>query len=328
VTVGSLRGSARLAQPRTSSRALSASVQEALIGYAFVAPVVLIFGVFYAYAIARSLALSFTNFKFLSPSSQFVGLDNYVTALQDHWVLEGFAKAAYFTVLSFLGSLLLPLLVALVLDRVSHPRLSSIYRVLLFLPAIMPAPLIARLWRWMYLPSFGLINYVLVDWLHILDSGPLWLVSPELAMPSLAFMAWWSALGIVTIFLLAGLDGIPKELYEAARIDGASELRIVWSITLPLLRNTLIVWSILRIETLAVVEPILAMWGGGGGSAPYSIWTWAYYAWETGFKSGRMPFGYASAIGWIGAGVMIALALVVRWLFRERDRATEGGAAV
>jgi ABC-type sugar transport system permease subunit len=211
------------------------------------------------------------------------------------------------------------LVVALVVDRVTKPRISGLYRALLFLPAIMPAPLVARLFRWMYLPSFGLINYVLVDRLHLFEQGPLWLVTPELAIPSLAFMSWWGALGIVTIFFIASLDGIPRELYEAARIDGASEYRIVWSITLPLIRNTLIVWTILRIDALGVVEPILAMWGGGGGSAPYSVWTWAYYAWTTGFKSGRMPFGYASAIGWIGAVVMIALAFLARRAFREKD---------
>jgi ABC-type sugar transport system permease subunit len=96
-------------QGRVDWQRISARLKQALVGYLFVAPALLIVIVFYAYAIFRSLAMSFTNFRFLSPTSQFTGVDNYVTALQDHWVLEGFAKAAFFTVLSFLGSFFLPL---------------------------------------------------------------------------------------------------------------------------------------------------------------------------------------------------------------------------
>jgi multiple sugar transport system permease protein len=292
-------------------------VREAATGYLFVLPALLIFGIYYAYAIGRSLYLSFTDYKMLNPTYQWIGLENYQAALRDHWVLEGFARAGYFMVLFYIGAFFLPLVVALLVGRVSNPRLSAVYRVLLFLPAIVPDPLVFRLWRWMYMPSFGLINYTLVNWLGILDEGPLWLVDRSLAMPSVAFMSWWGVLGVTAIFFLAGIDAIPPEMFEAARLDGANELQIIRHVTLPLLKNTLIVWTILRIGAFGVVAPMIAMWDSN--QAPNAVWTWAYYAWFTGFQSGRLPIGYASAIGWLGALVMVALALLARAIFRERQ---------
>ncbi|MCC7354316.1 MAG: sugar ABC transporter permease, partial [Anaerolineae bacterium] len=129
--------------------------------------------------------MSLTNYKMLEDSYVFVGLKNYSTALNDHWVTEGFGKGAYFMVFFYIGSFFAPLLVALVASRVTNPRLNALYRALLFLPAIVPSPLVYRLWRWLYMPSFGLINYILVDKLHLLNERPLWLASPTLAMPSL-----------------------------------------------------------------------------------------------------------------------------------------------
>ncbi|MCC7353959.1 MAG: sugar ABC transporter permease, partial [Anaerolineae bacterium] len=135
-------------------------------------------------------------------------------------------------------------------------------------------------------------------------------------MPSLIFMLWWEVLGVTTIFFLAGIDAISPELYEAARLDGADELQVVRYVTLPLLKNTLIVWTILRIGAFGVAEPMIALWAGGA-DAPRSVWTWAFYSWLIGFRTGKLPVGYASAIGWLGATVMVAMALVARRIFRE-----------
>ena len=293
-------------------------VRTAATGYLLIAPALAIFVVYYVYAIVRSLYLSFTDYKLLAPTSVFVGFRNYTEALQDHIAINGFGRAGYYMVLFYIGAFILPLVIALLTDRVTHPRLSAIYRTLLFLPAAVPGPLVYRLWRWMYLPSFGLINYILVDKLHLLKTGPLWLVGPGLEMPSIVFMTWWQVLGISTIFFLAGLDAISPDLYEAARLDGAGELQIVRYITLPCLRNTLVVWTILRIGAFGMLEPVLAMFSFTG--APQSLWTWAYYAWFQAFRVGKLPIGYASAIGWLGAIVMIALALLARWAFREKTK--------
>lgn len=294
-------------------------IAQAATGYLFVAPAILIFLVYYAYAIGRSLYIGFTDYKMLGGgTATFVGFKNYDTALSDHWVIEGFGKAAYFMLLFYIGAFFFPLLVALVVDRVKNPRMNAVYRVLLFLPAAVPAPLVYRLWRWMYMPSFGLINYLLVDSLHLLSERPLWLVAPGLEIPSLVLMSWWGIMGMTTMFFLVGLDAIPPELYEAARLDGAGILQEVWYVALPLLKNTLVVWTILRIGAFGVVEPIMALWPFSYGAAPPGVWTWAYYSWFKGFRTGKMPLGYTAAIGWLGAVVMVTLALVARWAFREK----------
>jgi len=308
-----------LRRKRTASRTHGtalAKVRQALTGYLFVGPVLVLFLVYWVYAIGRSLYLSVTDYKMLESTHQFVGLRNYATAIKDQWVISGFGRAAYFTALFYVGAFLIPLILALLIDRVSNPRLNALYRTLLFLPAVMPEPLVYRLWRWMYMPSYGLLNYTLVDRLHLLKERPLWLVGPGLEMPSIALMAWWQAVGFSTVFFVAALDQIQPELYEAARIDGARELQIIWRITLPLLRNTLAVWTVLRIGAFGVVSPMMSMWDT---EAPQSIWTWAYYAWFMGFRSGKMPLGYASAIGWLGAIVMVTLALGARRLFRRSE---------
>ena len=104
--------------------------------------------------------MSFTNYQFVLPqATRFIGLGNYIEAVKDPSVRHGFVVAGVFTVLNYLGAFLFPLLVALVLDRVRNPRIGTLYRVLLYIPAVMPAPLIYRLWAWIFAPSLGLLNY-------------------------------------------------------------------------------------------------------------------------------------------------------------------------
>ena len=227
--------------------------QHAAMGYLFIAPAVLVFLVYYAYAIVRALWMSFTNYRFLAPeTTQFVGLKNYVMALGDDFVLEGFLKAGYFVLLYYPGVILLPLLIAIVLDRVRSRNASSLYRALLYVPATIPAALTFRLWAYIYRPTFGLMNALLVDQLHLFRQRPQWLLDDALIFPSLALTHWWWAIGSMTVFYLVGLANIPQELYESARLDGASEWKLVRHVTLPLMRRTMLVWSVLNIGVFCI----------------------------------------------------------------------------
>ncbi|MEA3058736.1 MAG: multiple sugar transport system permease protein, partial [Sphingomonadales bacterium] len=170
---------------------------------------------------------------------------------------------------------------ALLLDRVQHPAAGGLYRVLFYIPAIIPSPLIFALWRWMYAPSTGLINFLVVDTLHIATSRPLWVADPHMAMPSIALMEWWWGLGQMAVFFLVGLNNISRDLYEAARIDGASEWQLIRRITLPLLRPTILTWVVLKITVFAVVVEMLVFGGTGD-----TLMTWARYAWENAFVYG------------------------------------------
>jgi ABC-type sugar transport system permease subunit len=301
-------------------RGLSERTKAAALGYLFILPAVLLFVVYFAWAIVRSFWISFTNYKFLEPdTTRFVGLQNYALALQDQWVISGFAKAAYFAVLYFPGVVLFPFLVAVVLDRVQGRVTSSVYRTLMYIPATIPAALTFRLWNYMYRPTFGMFNVLLVDKLHLLDERPQWLIEDQLIYPPLALMHWWWAIGSMTIFYLVALAGISNELYEAARLDGASELQLVRFVTLPLMRRTMLIWSLLNISIFGIAAEMLIMWGSIGG-APYFAWTWGYYALTIGLATGKMPLGYATAIGWLSAIIMIGFAALIYLLFsRERD---------
>jgi multiple sugar transport system permease protein len=286
---------------------------ERWAGPVFVAPAVLFFCVYTFYPVLRGAYLSFTRYQFASiePPS-FIGLNNYVTALQDPAVIGGLGKALWFTVLFYPGAIVLPLAVALLLDRVRDARVSALYRVLLFIPAIIPAPLIFALWKWMYAPSTGLANLVVVDTLHLTTTRPLWVADPFMAMPSIAIMEWWWGLGQMAVFFLVGLSLIPRDLYEAARMDGANELQLIWRITLPLMRPTIMTWVVLKITVFAIVVEVLVF--GGTGT---TLMTWARYAWENAFVYGLLNVGYGATVGMIGAVAMCVLAFGAHRLLRS-----------
>jgi multiple sugar transport system permease protein len=284
-----------------------------IVGYLFIAPALVFFLAYTFYPVLRSLWLSFTDEQFASFAAvHFVGLDNYVRALQDPYVTGGLIRALWFTVLFYPGAIILPLGLALILDRVGHERASATYRVLLYIPAIIPAPLIFALWLWMYGPTTGLFNQLLVDQFHVVNRGLLWTADPSTAMISVAIMEWWWSLGQMSVFFLVGLRSIPQDLYEAARIDGAGELKVVRHITLPLLRPTIMTWVLLKVAAFAVLVEMLVFQGRGD-----SLVTWARYAWEQGFTFGQLNVSYGSAIGWVGAAAMVVLVLVLYRVLRS-----------
>lgn len=288
---------------------------ERRAGWVFVGPAVVFFVVYTLYPVLRALYLSFTKYQFASSQPPvFVGLSNYETALQDPNVIGGLGRALWFTVLFYPGAIILPLAVALLLDRVQQPGMSALYRVLLYIPAIIPSPLIFALWRWMYAPSTGLVNLLVVDTLHLAKTRPLWVADPLMAMPSIAGMEWWWGLGQMTVFFLVGLNSISRDLYEAARIDGASEWQVIWRITLPLLRPTILTWVVLKITVFAVVVEMLVF--GGTGT---TLMTWARYAWENAFVYGFLNVSYGATVGWIGAIVMCVLAFIAHRLLRSES---------
>lgn len=301
----------------------SFKVRRALTGYVFIAPLVIVFGTYYVYAIIRSTWMSFTDFKFLEPqTTQFVGLANYGMALRDEWVLAGMANAAYFVAVYYPGLLILPLVVAIALDRVVSPRVAGIYRTLLYVPAVVPGALVFKLWAWMYMPTIGLANYLVFDLLHLTSERISWLSSATLGMPAIAFVEWWWFLGAQTLFYLVGLGQIPVDYYEAARLDGATEWQVIWHITLPLLKGTILVWAVLRIGAFGVLTPMLIMTGSSPTFNVRHLTTWAVYAYDLAFRSGRMPMGYATAVSWLGSMVMVALAFVIRrFLGTGKERA-------
>lgn len=286
----------------------------------FLLPALAFFALYQLYPILRVLWISFTDYQFLSNQpANWVWLRNYGDALQDPLLWAGLGRAALFTVMFLPGTIILPLLLAILIDRVSNARLATFYRIVLLIPAVIPSTLIFVLWKWMYNYQAGPINHFLVDTvgLFTLQNAPQWLGGTPLTLPSIAIMEVWWGLGYHTIFFLAGLATIPKDLPEAARIDGANEWQIFWHITRPRLAPIMMVLVVLRFGTsMAVIDEYL-IFGGFNRASP--TYTWTIFMYDQAFKLGLWRQGYAAAIGMIGAVAMMFVMVLLLRLFRTKD---------
>lgn len=303
---------------RTSTGRL-ALVRLGVGEWLFLAPALIFFLGYQVWPIVRVVWLSFTDFQFLSDQpAHWVGFANYVTALHDPLMWASLWRAAWFTIMFLPGTIVLPLLLAILVDRVGNPFTATVYRVILLIPAVIPSTLIFVLWKWMYNYQSGPINHFLVDvtGLFTLQNAPQWLGGTPLTLPAIAVMEVWWGLGYHTIFFLAGLAAIPKDLPDAARIDGANEWQVFWHVTRPQLAPIMMILVVLRFGTaMAVIDEYL-IFGGFNRASP--TYTWTIFMYDQAFKLGLWRQGYASAIGMIGAiAMMIVMAILLR-IFRPK----------
>jgi multiple sugar transport system permease protein len=285
----------------------------------FLLPAVVFFVGYQVWPIIRVLWMSFTDYQFLTNDpANWVWFDNYVSAFNDPLLWAGLGRAALFTIMFLPGTIILPLLLAILIDRVTNPRLATIYRVVLLIPAVVPSTLIFVLWKWMYNYQVGPINHFLVETvgLFTLHNAPQWLGGTALTLPSIAIMEVWWGLGYHTIFFLAGLAAIPKDLPEAARIDGASEWQVFWHITRHRLAPIMMILVVLRFGTsMAVIDEYL-IFGGFNRASP--TYTWTIFMYDQAFKLGLWRQGYAAAIGMIGAVAMMFVMVLLIRIFRPK----------
>jgi multiple sugar transport system permease protein len=295
------------------------SLRNTMSPWWFLLPTLVFFIGYQAYPIIRVLWISFTDYQYLSSEpANFVGLNNYIAAFNDPLMWASLWRATLFTIMFLPGTIILPLLLAILVDRVTNPRLATFYRVVLLIPAVIPSTLVFVLWKWMYNYQVGPINHLLVDifGLFTLQNAPQWLGGTPLTLPAIAIMEWWWVLGYHTIFFLAGLAAIPRDLPEAARIDGASEWSIFWHITRPALAPIMMILVVLRFGTaMAVIDEYL-IFGGFNRDSP--TYTWTIFMYDQAFKLGLWRQGFAAAIGMIGAiAMMIVMVFLIR-IFRPK----------
>ena len=285
----------------------------------FLAPALAFFIGYQVWPIFRVLWLSFTDFQFLSDKpAHWVWLDNYAQALRDPLMWTSLGRAALFTAMFLPGTIILPLLLAILVDRVGSQRLATLYRVILLIPAVIPSTLIFVLWKWMYNYQSGPINHLLVNTfgLFTLQNAPQWLGGTALTLPAIAVMEVWWGLGYHTIFFIAGLAAIPKELPDAARIDGANEWQVFWHVTRPQLAPIMMILVVLRFgSAMAVIDEYL-IFGGFNRASP--TYTWTIFMYDEAFKLGLWRQGYAAAIGMIGAIAMMCVMAALIWVFRPK----------
>ena len=294
-------------------------LRKGMAEWLFLAPALVFFIGYQVWPIVRVLWLSFTNFQVLSDKpAQWVGFDNYAQALHDPLMWASLGRAALFTIMFLPGTIILPLLLAIFVDRVANQRLATLYRVILLIPAVVPSTLVFVLWKWMYNYQSGPINHLLVNvfGLFTIQNAPQWLGGTPLTLPAIAIMEVWWGLGYHTIFFIAGLAAIPKDMPDAARIDGANEWQVFWHVTRPQLAPIMMILVVLRFgSAMAVIEEYL-IFGGFNRASP--TYTWTIFMYDQAFKTGLWRQGYAAAIGMIGAVAMMIVMAGLIWIFRPK----------
>src|SRR5437879_4101487 len=262
----------------------------------------------------HSFYLSLQNFDLaVGPDSDFVGAKNYVEALfNDGRFLSSIWNTAVIIAPSLVGELLLGLGIALLLSRMTRGR--PIVTALLAIPAMVSPVMAAMAWRMMYGVKYGAINN-LGRQLGIIDVYFDWFATPALAVASVVLVEVWHNTPFMMLVLLAGLQSIPQELYESARVDGASPWQSFWSITLPLLKFTMAVGVMIRLIDLTKLFGLIFVltYGGPGGSTE----TVAFTTYLMGFKDFRMS--YAAALSYVIVGGVLLLTLVFMWIQRVRE---------
>jgi multiple sugar transport system permease protein len=281
-------------------------VNQERAAWGFVAPALVALGLFFFLPVAAALILSFTDFDIYAVADisnlRFVGLDNYIHLLETPLFWKALGNTAWFVVLGVPLSIMMSLAAALLLDN-KLARFKGFFRTVYFAPVVTTLVAVAVIWRYLLHTKYGLVNWALGG----IGIGPIdWLGDPHWSMPAIVLFAVWKNFGYNMIIILAGLQTIPEELHEAARIDGASAFQRLRHVTLPGLAPVLLVVSILTMAGYfqLFAEPYV-MTQGGPVESTVSI---LYFMYEQGFRWWNL--GFASAIAFVLFLIMFALTLV------------------
>ena len=291
-----------------------ALLREGRAAWVLALPFCLLFLTFTVWPVVQSLFMSITDTRARDLRTPFavdvIGLQNYTRALSDPVFLTAARNTAYFVLIGVPLTLGLALAAAVALDR-GITRLRSLFRLGFYLPVITSIVAVAVVWRFLLQSEYGLFNTVL-GWVGI--DGPNWLGDPHWSMPALILMASWRNFGTAMIIFLAGLQGVPWSLHEAAAIDGASAWQRFRHITLPLLRPTLLFVSVTTgIGYLQFFEEPFVMTSGGPLNSTISMSMYTYK--QFGFGN----YGYAASMSYI-IFVIIAVVTAIQFrLLREKD---------
>ena len=281
---------------------------------AFAAPSLALIALVILFPLAYSFYLSLQNFNLsVGSENEFIGGKNYVEALfKDQRFLGSVWNTAVIIAPSLAVELLLGLGIALLLSRAVRGR--PIITALLAIPAMVSPVMAAMAWRMMFGVKFGAINN-LGRQLGLLDVYFDWFATPWLSIVSVVLVEVWHNTPFMMLVLLAGIQSIPQELYDAARADGATPWQRFWSITLPLLKFTMVVGVMIRlIDLTKLFGLIFVLTYGGPGSSTETV---AFDTYLVGFKDFRMS--YAAALSYVIVGGVLVLTLVFLWIQRIRE---------
>lgn len=287
--------------------------REILEGYLFASPFIIGFVLFIAFPMGWALVLMFQRYNLLAPPA-WVGMENIQRLIADPKVGLSLYNTAYYALFSVPLQLLLAFGAAVLLNQPLRGR--NFYRTALYIPVIVPIVVSAFIWQRAYHPEFGIVNAML-GWFGVPPQA--WLFEPALAKPAFVFMRIW-VFGTQMVIFLAGLQGVPPALLEAAAIDGAGTLRRFWSVTVPLMTPIIFFNFIVGvIGNFQVFAPALIMTKGGPSDATLFM---VLYIYRNAFEYSRI--GYAAALAWVLFLVVLVLTIVQfrasgRWVYYEND---------
>lgn len=289
---------------------ISMNTRENITAWLFILPILILFLAFVVYPIIYSFVISLTKWDLLTPKV-FVGLKNYTDVFHDPRFWQVLYNTVYFVIGMVPTTLIFSMLIAIGINGKVN-ALTNFFKISFFAPSITSTIAVGMIWLWIFNPTNGIINTILYG-LGV-HNVPQWLQSVTWAKPALIIMRIWQMCGYYMLMFLAGLQTIPKSLYEAAEIDGAKKWAKFRYITVPMLSNTtFFVIIMLIIEAFNIFEAIFVMTEGRPGGSTNTL---MYYIYYNGFTAYKM--GYASALAWILFAILFVLTLV-QFKFRNKN---------
>jgi len=277
-----------------------------LKGLAFISPWLIGFVAFTAIPIGLSAWYSLCDYPLLQ-APLYRGLENYRDLWHDAVFWQVLRNTFYYASMALPAAMLVSLGFALLLN--TPLRSQFVFRTIVFLPSLVPAVASAILWLWLYNPQHGLLNHLLAC-LHI--PGPPWLASKAWAMPSLAFMSLWGVGNTVVIYL-AGLQDVPREVYEAADLDGAGPWCRLWNVTVPMISP--VIFYNLVMAIIGSMQVFTVPYNMTQGGPQRSTYFFTMYLYDNSFIFSKM--GYASAMAWIQLLIVLGLTALAFWSSRK-----------
>jgi multiple sugar transport system permease protein len=285
--------------------------REEIVGWLFITPAILGLIIWLAGPMIYSIWLSLTEWDLIRPP-RFIGVANFTRMVEDRLFYKSLWATLYYTAFHVPLTLILAFLVAMLLN--TKTRGITFFRTLYYIPSIVPAVANAVLWIWLFNSEFGLLNL----FLRALGFNKvMWLQDPNTAMPALILMSLWSMGGTMIIYL-AGLNGIPEQLYEAAEIDGAGSWSRFWNITIPMM--TSVIFFNLILQIIGSFQVFTASYLMTRGGPNYATNFYVLYLFDNAFS--WFDMGYAAALAWVLFFIILALSLIVfrsgsRWVYYE-----------
>ncbi|MGD9580077.1 MAG: carbohydrate ABC transporter permease [Vampirovibrionia bacterium] len=264
--------------------------------------------IFIIIPVIGSFAISLTSWNLISPP-KFVGIHNYVKLLSDSLFYEVLYTTSIYAIAVVIFSITIPMVLAVALNEKLKGLI--LFRTAYFLPVITPMIVAAIVWSWIFDPSNGILNFLL-NTIGINDT-PKWLFDKNWALISIIIVSVWKNIGYNMVIFLAGLQGIPDTLYEAAEIDGANPIKKFWHITIPMLTPTIFFVCIMStISAFQVFDLIYLMTSGGPENSTMVI---VYWLFKNAFEFFKI--GYASSIAYV-LFIIILILTLIQWKLRKK----------